>query len=65
VGVTNRGWGKGTLGLRQIKWTGKMPFEIQKIELAKDGFNITFTKPVDPATATAAYPKLSPTSVGR
>jgi glucose/arabinose dehydrogenase len=50
VGITNRGWGKGTMGLRQIKWTGKMPFEIQKIELAKDGFNLTFTKPLDPAT---------------
>ena len=51
VGVTNRGWGKGVMGLRTIKWTGKMPFEIQKIELARDGFNLTFTKPLDPATA--------------
>ena len=51
VGITNRGWGKGVMGLRAIKWTGKMPFEIQKIELAKDGFNLTFTKPFDPATA--------------
>jgi glucose/arabinose dehydrogenase len=51
VGITNRGWGKGVMGLRAIKWSGKMPFEIQKIELAKDGFNITFTKSVDPATA--------------
>ena len=51
VGVTNRGWGKGVMGLRAIKWTGKMPFEIQKIELARDGFNVTFTKPVDPTTA--------------
>src|SRR5258706_9733173 len=52
VGVTNRGWGKGTMGLRQIKWTGTMPFEIQSISLAKNGFYIRFTKPVDPATAT-------------
>jgi hypothetical protein len=51
VGITNRGWGKGTMGLRQIKWTGKMPFEVQKIELTKTGFNITFTKPVDRASA--------------
>jgi hypothetical protein len=54
VGITNRGWGKGVMGLRQIKWTGKMPFEIQKIEVTKSGFDLTFTKVVDRASAEKA-----------
>lgn len=50
VGQSNRGWNsKGTrsYGLEKITWDGKMPFEIQKMEAAKDGFHLTFTKPLD------------------
>ncbi|HEX6071370.1 MAG TPA: hypothetical protein VFZ18_16165, partial [Longimicrobiaceae bacterium] len=54
VGMTSRGWeatGRSPFGLQRLVWTGKMPFEAQKIEARPDGLEITFTKPVDPATA--------------
>jgi glucose/arabinose dehydrogenase len=51
VGITNRGWGKGVMGLRRLNWTGKAPLEIHSIELIADGLVLTFTKPVDAATA--------------
>lgn len=55
VGGTNRGWGsRGTkpFSLERVVWTGKTPFEIQKINVKPDGFEFTFTKPVDRKTAT-------------
>jgi len=54
VGQTNRGWnslGTKSYGLQRMVWTGKTPFEIQKMEAASDGFVLTFTQDVDPATA--------------
>ena len=54
VGGTNRGWGsRGTkpFALERLVWTGKMPFEIHEMRAKPDGFELTFTKPVDPATA--------------
>ena len=54
VGETNRGWGgKGTemWGLESLAWTGETPFEIRTMEAIPDGFRLTFTEPVDPATA--------------
>lgn len=54
AGGTNRGWPvRGTKQnvLERIDWTGKVPFEIQEINARPDGFLLTFTKPVDPATA--------------
>ncbi|HZZ43703.1 MAG TPA: hypothetical protein VFE58_12255 [Tepidisphaeraceae bacterium] len=54
MGLTNRGWAGGTYGIRRITWTGKMPLEIQKIELQHDGFLLTFTKPVSAAAADPA-----------
>lgn len=54
VGGTNRGWGsrgKSPHSLERIYWTGKMPFEIHEMRAKPDGFELTFTKPVDPATA--------------
>lgn len=50
VGMTSRGWGstgKAPFGLQRLVWTGKTPFEAQKIEARADGFEITFTMPVD------------------
>ena len=32
-------------------WTGKVPFEIHEMRAKTDGFELTFTQPVDPATA--------------
>jgi glucose/arabinose dehydrogenase len=54
VGGTNRGWGSRgpqPYSLDRIVWTGKMPFEIHEMRARSDGFELTFTKKVDPATA--------------
>ena len=60
VGGTNRGWGsRGPKpgSLDRVRWTGKVPFEIHEMRAKPDGFELTFTKPVDPKTAgdTASY----------
>ena len=34
--------------LERLVWTGKMPFEIHEMRAKPDGFELTFTKPVDP-----------------
>lgn len=50
VGETNRGWGSaGTTndGLEYVTWTGKTPFEIKSVSAKPDGFEITFTKPIE------------------
>jgi len=54
VGQTSRGWpatGRAPYALQRLVWTGKVPFEAQKVEARPDGFEITFTAPVDRATA--------------
>ena len=54
VGQTSRGWaatGKAPYGLQRLMWTGKVPFEAHRVEARPDGFEITFTSPVDRATA--------------
>ena len=54
VGMTNRGWnanGSASFGLQRLVWTGKVPFEAEKIEARPDGLEITFTRPADRATA--------------
>lgn len=52
-GGTNRGWGGGPKPycLQRLVWTGKVPFEIHEMRAKPDGFEVTFTKPVDPQTA--------------
>lgn len=53
VGGTNRGWGsRGSkpFALDRIRWTGKTPFEIHEMRVKPDGFELTFTEPVDKAT---------------
>ncbi|NBV87775.1 MAG: hypothetical protein EBS01_16230, partial [Verrucomicrobia bacterium] len=35
----------------RIDWTGKVPFEIHEVHAKPDGFEFTFTQPIDPATA--------------
>ena len=50
VGGTNRGWGsRGTkpFSLERLHWTGKVPFEIHEMRAKPDGFELTFTEPVD------------------
>jgi len=56
-GMTSRGWGStGTdlFGLQRMLWSGETPFEMAEVHAMSDGFEITFTKPVDVATATQA-----------
>ncbi len=60
VGMTNRGWastGRQSFGIQRVVWNGKTPFEMKTVQARPDGFEITFTAPVDPATASepAAY----------
>jgi hypothetical protein len=52
-GGTNRGWpvrGLKPYALERLDWTGRMPFEIERITITPDGFRLAFTKPLDPAT---------------
>ncbi|MBI1345137.1 hypothetical protein GC163_02495 [bacterium] len=54
VGGTNRGWGsRGSkpYALERLDWTSKVPFEIHEMRAKPDGFELTFTESVDPATA--------------
>ena len=54
VGGTNRGWGsRGSqpYSLDRLVWTGKTPFEVHSMHARPDGFELTFTQKVDPATA--------------
>lgn len=54
AGLTNRGWsslGRASYGLERLVWTGKVPFEIKEIRAKQDGFDLVFTKPVNPDTA--------------
>ena len=49
-GGTNRGWpvrGIKPFALERLDWSGRMPFEIQRITIRPDGFHVAFTKPVD------------------
>ena len=54
VGMTSRGWaatGKEPYGLQRVVWTGKTPFEMKTITSKPDGFEVTFTLPIDRKTA--------------
>src|SRR5262249_50411524 len=35
----------------RLAWTGKVPFEVREMRARPDGFELTFTKPVDPTSA--------------
>ncbi len=51
---TDRGWGSRggkPFALQRLVWTGKVPFEIHEMHVKPDGFELTFTQPLDPATA--------------
>lgn len=53
VGQTNRGWGsRGNreFALERVVWTGKVPFEVQEMRAKPDGFELSFTQPVQPET---------------
>ena len=45
TGHTVRGWGKPAEGLQRITWLGKDPFAVKHINLQKNGFRVSLTKP--------------------
>ena len=52
--TTNRQWpvrGTKPFALERLDWTGLVPFELEEINIRKDGFLLNFTKPVDPNVA--------------
>lgn len=54
AGGSNRGWAsRGTkpFTFERVKWTGKTPFEMHTMHAEPDGFTVTFTEPLDPASA--------------
>lgn len=54
VGGTSRGWGSRggqPFSLQRLAWNGKVPFEIHEIHARSDGFELSFTSPVDRASA--------------
>ncbi|GBL30131.1 hypothetical protein EMGBS10_12810 [Opitutia bacterium] len=54
VGGTNRGWGsRGSqpFTFERVRYKGKVPFEMHDISARADGFEVTFTHPVDASSA--------------
>lgn len=54
AGGSDRGWGaRGgkPFCFERLDWTGKVPFEVHEMRAKPDGFELTFTHPIDPATA--------------
>ena len=43
--------GHEPFALQRIDWSGVVPFEVQEVRIRRDGFLLTFTLPVDAATA--------------
>ena len=50
IAQTSRIWGS-IGGLQRITWTGRVPMDILSMKLTRGGFELTFTKPVDPERA--------------
>ena len=51
VGQTDHGWA-GDEGIQRIVYTGKEPMDVYSMNLTANGFDLTFTQPVDAASAT-------------
>lgn len=54
VGMSNRGWGSlggERYGLQRLIWTRKIPFEVHEMRARPDGFDLTFTMPIDRTSA--------------
>jgi glucose/arabinose dehydrogenase len=53
VGQSNRGWnsyGNRSFGLQRLVWTGRKPFELERVEALHEGFRLRFTGPVAAAS---------------
>lgn len=56
TGGTNRGWpvrGNRQYVMERVEWTGRTPFEIERVSIRPDGFLLDFTKPVEAASGAA------------
>jgi azurin len=54
AGMTSRGWastGKAEYALQRLMWNGETPFEMKKVDAQSDGFEVSFTQPIDEMTA--------------
>lgn len=54
LGGADRGWGSrggNPFTLERVRWSGQVPFEIHNIRAKTDGFELTFTAPVDATKA--------------
>jgi cytochrome c551/c552 len=54
IGETRRGWGSAgdaDEGLQRLVWNDVVPFEMKAVRAMPDGFEVEFTKPVDPTSA--------------
>lgn len=54
IGQTRRGWGSlggKDYGLQRLAYSGVLPFEMHSIQVTNSGFDVTFTQPLDAATA--------------
>jgi len=54
TGETDRGWGSRggkPFAFERVKWTGETPFEVHEMRVTPDGWELTFTQPVDITTA--------------
>jgi hypothetical protein len=54
VGGSKRGWpvrGLSEKAFQRLDWTGKTPFEVKTMRVTPDGFDLTFTAPVDSRSA--------------
>jgi len=54
VGQTMRGWGGPVEGLQRIVFTGQPLLEVREIHLKPDGFELSFTQPLEPTLAAEA-----------
>lgn len=54
VGGTSRGWGSrggADFAIERVDWTGKVPLEIKEMRAMHDGFELVFTKPLNPESS--------------
>jgi hypothetical protein len=54
AGMTARGWGSvggKPYGIQRLVYTGVLPFEIKTMKLTRQGFDLTFTKPLTAPSA--------------
>jgi glucose/arabinose dehydrogenase len=51
IGQTHLSWAGGE-GIQKLTWKGTVPMDVHSISLTNNGFDLRFTKPVDPASIT-------------